>query len=79
MKRLLFMLLTALLLLVACNAKEPKEKGEETNELIEGTEVNDIESIEDNPEEGPIEEKSPIDVAEVEEMLTFSGMGEDDK
>ncbi|GIN39033.1 hypothetical protein [Heyndrickxia oleronia] len=88
MKKVFFVLLAALLFLVACNAEDSKEKTEKNNDTSEvskvpeseqtGEEQEDIEDVNVDTEDKS-ESDSPINAEKVEEILTDYGLGEDDK
>ena len=87
MKKVFFVLLAALLFLVACNAEDSKEKTEKSNATSEvskvpeseqtGEEQEDIENVNVDTEDKS-ESDSPINAEKVEEILTDYGLGEDD-
>ncbi|MGE8207818.1 hypothetical protein ACQKP0_25460 [Heyndrickxia sp. NPDC080065] len=88
MKKILFILLAALLFLVACNKEETKEKteGSKQDQPTEETLKQDPEeesNVEAEDEEKDDSEKiqketKALTDKEVKEILEFSGMGEDD-
>ncbi|MES1046322.1 hypothetical protein HYI36_00885 [Bacillus sp. Gen3] len=88
MKKVFFVLVVAILFLVACNAEDSKEKTKENNATSEvskvpeseptGEEQEDLEDVNVDTEDKS-ESDSLINAEKVEEILTDYGMSEDDK
>lgn len=90
MKRLVFLLLAAVLVLIACNAEEPKEKSDEVAQDQPRQETTSENSMKEDKEdeaassEDPIENKEqeeasePMNDEKLVEIIEYEGMGEED-